>query len=67
MNNNQIEEYGVTLGFGFPLKNSYSAINVAFEFGQSGVYQSNVIEQTYGKIHLNFRLHEIWFQKYQYR
>lgn len=62
--NTQLDEYGITFGLGinklFP-KRPPSTVNVAFEFGQRGTLENNLIKEQYFKFHLGFTLTDIWF------
>ncbi len=65
-NDENILDYGISLGFGLPLPRKKSRINITFELGQRGTTSNNLIKETYGIISLNFALHENWFIKRQY-
>ena len=62
--NTQLDEYGVTVGIGinklFP-KRPPSTVNIAFELGQRGTLDNNLIKESYFKFHLGFTLTDIWF------
>ena len=61
----QIEQRGVSFGFGLPLtlpRQQVSFINFAFEFGQNGGNTS--IQETYGRLTVGFTLNDnSWFFK----
>ena len=67
--NTQINEYGITFGFGiqklFP-KRPPSTINMAFELGQRGTTDNNLIKEQYIKFTLGFTFTDIWFIKPKY-
>jgi hypothetical protein len=64
---NQLNEYGVSLGVGLPLRKSLqSAVNIAFEFGQRGTTTDNLIKEQYARIVLGLTFNEVWFQKRKY-
>lgn len=61
----QVNKYGLTFGFGFPLimpRQQTSFINTGFEIGKFGV--ADVIQETYYKLTLGFTLNDnSWFFK----
>jgi len=57
----QITEYGVSVGFGFPVRKSASSINVAFEYGQRGTTKYNLIKETFIRATLGVTIKEFWF------
>jgi len=59
----QINDYGVSLGFGFPFKSSPTMLNISFELGRRGTTANNLVMETYGMIYLNIALGDIWFIK----
>lgn len=74
INGVQIPEYGMTLGFGFPLRRSraggdkflQSMINFAVEWGQRGTTQNDLILENYWNFKLGFTLNDRWFIKRKY-
>ncbi len=63
VNENQFNELGVSLGFGFPLKNSKSFINLMFEYGSRGNVTQNLVREEYFKIGFGLSVQESWFFK----
>lgn len=64
--NEDINQYGLTFGFGFPLprnRSSFYKINLAAELGQRGTDKNNLVRDRYFNIHLGFTLNDKWFQK----
>ncbi|MFW5872754.1 MAG: hypothetical protein ACOCVN_02085 [bacterium] len=59
----QLNEYGLTLGFGLPLRNSKSSMNISFEAGQRGALHNNLLKETYFIWTLNLTLFDYWFFK----
>lgn len=69
INNTPINDYGITFGFGFPLRNNamtISDIDLSFEFGRRGTTINNLIQQDYFKIRLGINIRNIWFQRPKY-
>lgn len=60
-----IKKYGMTLGFGFPVGKDRDAsmLNVAFELGQIGKSDSQVVKENYANIKIGFTLNDVWFRK----
>ena len=59
----QINDYGISFGAGFPLKNSKTAFNISCELGQRGTLEQNLLRETYAIVSLNISLSDIWFVK----
>jgi len=60
-----INEFGVTIGIGFPLTtfNTHSSLNLMFEYGKIGTLANNLIKQNYFRIGFSFSLQERWYQR----
>lgn len=64
--NNDINQYALTFGFGFPLprnRTSFYKINLSTEIGNRGTLANNLVRDRYVNIHLGFTLNDKWFQK----
>ncbi|SHE45087.1 hypothetical protein SAMN05444274_101389 [Mariniphaga anaerophila] len=61
LRNNRINEYSVNFGFGFPLRERGSSLNVAFEAGSNGTTENNLVRERFLLLHVNFSLNELWF------
>ena len=57
----QPKNFGITFGFGLPLKNSGTMINAAFEYGKTG--NAANLREDYFKFTLNAAFNELWFFK----
>lgn len=71
LNNTDIEQMAVTVGFGFPLQASptrttFYKINVAAELGQRGTVSNRLVRERYVNMHLGFTLNDQWFRKYKF-
>ena len=66
LNNQQINDFGISFGVGLPIYRSYSTINVAAEIGKRGTRKADLISERYVKLNLNVNLHDIWFIKRRY-
>jgi len=60
---NQIQDYGITFGVGLPFRNTKTSFNLAFVFGQRGTLKNNLIKEKYGIVNLSMTFHDIWFLK----
>jgi len=63
VNNQEVNDFGITFGLGLPLGRSFSNINLGFELGKRGMASENLIEEKYFKINIGLSLNDLWFQK----
>jgi hypothetical protein len=63
INNKEINNFGITFGFGLPMRGSFSNVNVGFEIGKRGTKAADLIEENYFKVSLGLSLNDIWFRK----
>jgi hypothetical protein len=64
--NNDIKQYALAFGFGFPLpsnRSSFYKINFSTEIGKRGTEKNNLVRDSYVNINLGFTLNDKWFQK----
>lgn len=64
--NNDIKQYALAFGFGFPLpsnRSSFYKINFSTEIGKRGTEKNNLVRDSYLNINLGFTLNDKWFQK----
>ena len=62
----QLNEYGISLGFGLPLRGMKTMMNIGGQFGARGTVQGDLIRETYFKFVLGFSIYEHWFHKRKY-
>ncbi len=67
-----LKDFGITFGFGFPLKGSrlrgnHSMINVGFEIGSRGTVYRDLIKENYVNVHFSMSIQERWFVKRRYK
>lgn len=67
LNDRQIRQYGIALGFGLPIKKQGTQINICFEYGKQGTKESNLIEKDFFKIGVSFSAKDRWFFKRKYQ
>jgi hypothetical protein len=68
----QLKEFGITFGFGFPLKSSRlrgneSMINIGFDIGTRGTEYKDLIKENYVNVHFSMSIQERWFVKRRYK
>ena len=63
VNNEQINEFGMSFGVGLPVGNWFSNTNIGFEFGQRGTQNANLVKETFFNIHIGLSFNDKWFQK----
>ncbi|WP_222981741.1 hypothetical protein [Flagellimonas meishanensis] len=63
VNNKEINNFGITFGFGLPLSNNFSNLNLGFELGRRGTTDANLIEESYFKVNIGLSLNDRWFIK----
>jgi len=66
LKNTQINDYGITFGFGFPIARKSSMINIAFELGERGTTDNDLIKEQYVNLRLGFTFNDKWFLKRKY-
>jgi hypothetical protein len=59
----RINDYGISLGVGLPMKKSRSTLNIAVELGQQGTTANNLIKENYMRLTIGTSLQERWFLK----
>ncbi len=62
-----INEFGISFGFGFPMKKSKTEIDLGFEFGRRGTTNNNLIQENFINVFLGISIKEHWFQKRKYQ
>ncbi|HSG67754.1 MAG TPA: hypothetical protein VK994_03540 [Bacteroidales bacterium] len=67
INNTPIKEFGISFGLGFPFKRSKSMLNFAFEFGNKGTVENNLVQENFFKFTFGLSIYERWFLKSKYR
>ena len=67
VNDKQVKDYGITAGFGFPLRRTSTSFNLSIDIGTKGISDKNLTKENYGKVTVSFTLHEYWFIKSKIR
>jgi hypothetical protein len=63
IDNQQINDFGITFGVGLPVYRSNSTINVAAEIGRRGKKSENLVLENYARLNLSVNLYDLWFIK----
>jgi hypothetical protein len=63
INDQPINEFGMSFGVGLPMGNSFSNANFGVEFGKRGTTSSNLIQENFFNFFMSLSLNERWFQK----
>ena len=61
--NQDIKDYGATIGLGLPFRRSRSMFHIGYQVGQRGTLSNGLIKETYQNIYLSLTLYDIWFIK----
>lgn len=67
VNGKEINNFGITFGFGIPLKGTgidrFSNLNLGFELGRRGTRAAGLVEESYLNISVGLSLNSRWFIK----
>ena len=63
VNNESIDEFGISFGLGLPVGRLFSNANIGFEWGRRGTINANLVEENFYNINLSLSLNERWFEK----
>jgi len=66
LKNTQLNEYGISFGFAFPMQRSKSSLNVGFELGQRGTVENNLIKESFALVSCSLSIYELWFIRRKY-
>ena len=69
VNDESINEFGISFGLGLPVGSSTSAlseINLGIEFGQRGTKNRNLIQENFFNLNVSLSLSDRWFRKQKY-
>jgi hypothetical protein len=61
VNGESINDVGFTLGFGLPITETVSNVNIGLELGKKGTTSSNLVQENYVNISVGFSLNDKWF------
>lgn len=60
---NQLREYGVTAGFGFPVPAMKTTVNLGLEWLHRQAHPNPLIKENYLNITIGLNVNELWFQQ----
>ena len=63
VNNESIDEFGISFGVGLPVGRLFSNANIGFEWGKRGTTNANLVEENFYNINISLSLNERWFEK----
>ncbi|HEY5688369.1 MAG TPA: hypothetical protein VIS27_08705 [Yeosuana sp.] len=66
INNESINEFGISFGLGLPVGDLFSNANLGFEIGKRGTTKNNLIQENFVNFQLSLSLNDRWFQKRKY-
>jgi len=69
LNETEINDFGISFGIGFPLRNNkstVSSVDLGFQFGRRGTTINNLIQQDYFKFTLGVNIRNTWFRRAKY-
>ncbi|MDP2058291.1 MAG: hypothetical protein U1C58_06775 [Flavobacteriaceae bacterium] len=68
INNQSIDDFGISFGLGLPVSGiqSFSNANIGFEFGQKGTTTNGLVKEKYFNIRIGLSFNDRWFVKRKY-
>lgn len=69
INNNDINEYGITVGLGLPIKRtdtSMPGLNIGVEYGNRGAETNGLVKETFVNFNVGLTINDRWFIKRKY-
>ncbi|MEN3325010.1 hypothetical protein VP395_14825 [Mariniflexile soesokkakense] len=64
--NESINEFGMSFGVGLPVGSFFSNANLGLELGKRGTTNSNLIQENFINFQISLSLNDRWFQKRKY-
>jgi hypothetical protein len=66
INNETINEFGISFGLGLPMGGAFSNANIGLEVGKRGTTNQNLIQENFVNLQFSLSLNDRWFQKRKY-
>ena len=66
INNETINEFGMSFGLGLPIGGFFSNGNIGLEFGKRGTTNQNLIQENFINLQFSLSLNDRWFKKRKY-
>ena len=67
LNGNSVNSMGITFGVTLPVFRLYNGLTLGVDLGQRASTRNNMIRERYATFVVGFNIHDIWFQKVQYK
>ena len=66
INNETINEFGMSFGLGLPIGGVFSNGNIGLEIGQRGTTNQDLVQENFVNLQFSLSLNDRWFQKKKY-
>lgn len=66
VNNEAINEFGMSFGVGLPVGRLFSNVNLGFEVGRRGTKNQGLVQETFFNTFISLSLNDRWFEKRYY-
>ncbi|MEZ4803627.1 MAG: hypothetical protein R2797_12720 [Gelidibacter sp.] len=66
INNETINEFGMSFGLGLPVGRLFSNANIGLELGKRGTTSQNLVQENFINLQFSLSLNDRWFQKRKY-
>lgn len=66
INNTAIKDKSMTLGFGLPIKGTFSSLNLGVEYGERGTVLKGLVREEYFSVNIGLIFNDKWFKKTLY-
>lgn len=66
INNETINEFGISFGVGLPVGRFFSNANLGVEVGRRGTVNQNLVQENFINFQISLSLNDIWFVKRKY-
>ncbi|NQX86457.1 MAG: hypothetical protein HRT67_11240 [Flavobacteriaceae bacterium] len=63
INDESVNEFGISFGVGLPIGKVFSNANLGFEFGKRGTTNQNLVQENFFNFQLSLSLNDRWFVK----
>lgn len=63
VNNQDINEFGISFGVGLPAGRLLSNLNIGFEYGQRGTTEAQLVKETFYNVFISLSFNDLWFQE----
>jgi len=67
ISDNEINEFGISFGFNFPLRKTRTTLDLGIEIGKRGTTKDNLIQENFINFTFGVSINEHWFQKRKYQ